>query len=72
MKTHMLMASVPWGEWSGKCRINGKQVDYKLKPGEFAFRSDDKDNWDRRAILNATANEATPPLVTYYCESAKD
>lgn len=62
----MLMLTLPNGDMSGHCRINGNECEYEIEDNRLSFRPKGGDEYDTRTILQA--NEG-PKLTMYVCTS---
>jgi hypothetical protein len=60
----MLMLTLPSGEMSGECRINGNECE--IDGNRLSFRLKGGDEYDTRTILQAKEG---PKLTMYVCTS---
>lgn len=48
----MLFLTLPKGERSGTCRINGQAAEFRVQPGAIMFRYEGEAEWNQRHILD--------------------
>jgi len=61
----MFFLTLPKGERSGKCRINGQAAEFRVTAQAISFRYDGETDWQERRILDQSDGGK---LVQYFCD----
>jgi hypothetical protein len=61
----MFFLTLPKGERTGNCRINGQAAEFRVTAQAISFRYDGETDWQERRILDSSENGK---LVQYFCD----
>lgn len=68
IEVEMFFLTLPKGERSGNCRINGQSAEFCVTAETISFRYDGETEWQQRRILDSSENGK---LVQYFCDDGQ-